>query len=43
MSDDPQPCERCGEVPEEVFEIVEVVLSTRDELEQFQSDHRSRQ
>jgi hypothetical protein len=40
VSGDPQPCERCGEVPEAVVEIVEVVVSTREECERFQTKRR---
>jgi hypothetical protein len=36
----PLPCERCGEIPEEVFEIVEVVVSSPEELERFRADRR---
>jgi hypothetical protein len=36
----PQPCERCGELPEEVVEIVEVIMHTREELERFRAAHR---
>ncbi len=28
----PMPCPRCGEVPEEVVEVVEVVIETREDL-----------
>jgi hypothetical protein len=34
----PLPCEHCGEVFEEVIEIVQVVLSTRQELERISGD-----
>jgi hypothetical protein len=29
-TDDPQPCERCGEVPEEIIEIVDVLVETHE-------------
>jgi hypothetical protein len=38
--DAPQPCDVCGEVPEEVIEIVEVVVSTREECQRLLADRR---
>jgi hypothetical protein len=32
QGDWPPPCERCGEVPEQVVEIVETVVGTREDL-----------
>jgi hypothetical protein len=34
-TNDPPPCERCDEVPEEVMEIVEVIVDTREDLQCF--------
>ena len=36
----PLRCERCGEVPEEVVELIEVVVSPREEWERFRADWR---
>jgi hypothetical protein len=40
LTGDPQPCERCGEVTEEVIEIIEVLVLTHEEWEQFQDDRQ---
>jgi hypothetical protein len=40
VTGEPQPCEHCGDVPEEVIELVEVVVSSREELERFRADRR---
>jgi ssDNA-binding Zn-finger/Zn-ribbon topoisomerase 1 len=34
-SDWPAPCPRCGEVPEQIIEIVEVLVTTREEVERL--------
>ena len=31
----PPPCPRCGQVPEQILEIVEVVVETREDLERL--------
>ncbi len=33
----PAPCPRCGEVPEEVVTIIEVVVETREDLARWQA------
>ena len=40
--DAPQPCDVCGEAPEEVIEIVEVVVSTRAESVRWPAGHSKR-
>jgi hypothetical protein len=40
VSGEPRPCQRCGKVPEDVVELIEVVVPTREELERFRSDYR---
>ncbi len=34
---EPMPCPRCGEEPEEVVEVVEVVIETREDLARWES------
>jgi hypothetical protein len=33
--DEPAPCPRCGEVPEQILEIEEVVVTTREEAQRL--------
>jgi hypothetical protein len=33
----PRPCGRCGEVPERVVEVIELVIETREELERWEA------
>jgi hypothetical protein len=40
VTGEPQPCERCGDVPEEVIELVEVVVSTREEWKRVRANLR---
>jgi hypothetical protein len=40
VNGEPLPCERCGNVPEELIEMVEVVVSTREEWDRFRADRR---
>ncbi len=36
-SPEPMPCPRCGEVPEEVVEVVEVVIEAREDLARWEA------
>jgi hypothetical protein len=38
----PQPCGRCGQVPEEVIDVVEVIINTREERERLPPEARRR-
>jgi hypothetical protein len=36
----PRPCARCGQVPEEVIEVVEVIIHSREERERLPPEQR---
>jgi hypothetical protein len=36
----PRPCSRCGQVPEEVIEVVEVMVGSREERERLPPEQR---
>jgi hypothetical protein len=38
--DRPKPCEKCGEVPELIIEIVRVVVETRADLARLDAERR---
>jgi hypothetical protein len=33
----PRPCTRCGEIPEQFVEVMEVVIETREELKRWEA------
>ena len=35
--DPPPPCTACGEIPEEIVEIIEVVVETREDVERVKA------